>query len=63
MTSDSGNVVPRVESAIFQGGETESVMTLGEDKRDDNGVPFLVLHVKGGRWGEARLYCKRVYSR
>ena len=46
MTSNSGVVVPPlVESAIFHGGETESVITLGEDKRDDNGVPFLVLHV------------------
>ena len=52
-----------MEGARFCGGETKSVMTLGEDKRDDNGIPFLVLHVKEGLCGSARLYCKRVVHR
>lgn len=63
MTTSNSVVVPPVEGAIFHGGETESAMTLGEDKRDDNGIPFLVLHVQEGLGGSARLYCKKVYSR
>lgn len=62
MKSGGGVVVP-VEDAIVCGGEMENVMMVGEDGRDDNGIPFLVLRVRDGRGGEARLYCKKVCSR
>lgn len=31
-----------------------------DDMRDDNGNPFMVLHVNKGLGGSARLYCKKV---
>ena len=38
-------------------------MTMDEDMKDDNGTPFLVLHVYERRYGSARLYCKRAVER
>ncbi|CAF9930232.1 hypothetical protein IMSHALPRED_008123 [Imshaugia aleurites] len=52
----------RVESLGF-GLETGGGTVLDEDMRDDNGTPFLVLHVIGELHGSARLYCKRVLNR
>ncbi len=33
---------------------------IAEDMRDDNGNPFMVLHVNKGIAGSARLYCKKI---
>lgn len=52
-----------MQDAIFSEKETEEeIVEGGEDVRDDNGNPFLVLHVNRGLGASARLYCKRLPS-
>ena len=45
------------------GEDIVGAMTVDEDMRDDNGTPFLVLHVNVEFYGAARLYGKRVVDR
>ncbi len=45
------------------GEDIVGAMTVDEDMRDDNGTPFLVLHVNVELHGAARLYGKRVEDR
>ena len=40
--------------------ENQDEMEEDEDMRDDNGNPFMVLHVNQRLGGSARLYCKKV---
>ena len=51
-----------MQDAIFSQGKTEDETVEGEDMRDDNGNPFMVLHVNVNNWPgrSARLYCKKV---
>ena len=49
-----------MQDAIFSQGKTEDETVEGEDMRDDNGNPFMVLHVNNWLGRSARLYCKKV---
>ena len=50
-----------MQDAIFAHGRTGDETVEGEeDMRDDNGNPFMVLHVKNWLGRSARLYCKKV---
>lgn len=52
-----------MQDAIFSEEEREEeIVEGGEDVRDDNGNPFLVLHVNRGLGAAARLYCKKLPS-
>lgn len=42
------------------GGKGNEEGLENDDVRDDNGNPFMVLHVNKGLGGSARLYCKKV---
>ena len=47
-----------MQDTIFREEERED--EVAEDMRDDNGNPFMVLHVNKGIAGSARLYCKKI---
>ena len=49
-----------MQDAIFSQGKTEDETVEEEDMRDDNGNPFMVLHVNDWLGKSARLYCKKV---
>ena len=49
-----------MQDAIFSQGKTEDETVGEEDMRDDNGNPFMVLHVNNWLGRSARLYCKKV---
>ena len=49
-----------MQEAIFRQGKMEDETVEEEDMRDDNGNPFMVLHVKNWLGRSARLYCKKV---
>ena len=49
-----------MQNAIFSQGKTEDETAEEEDMRDDNGNPFMVLHVSNWLGRSARLYCKKV---
>ena len=49
-----------MQNAILSGKGKGGEMTEDEDTRDDNGNPFMVLHVNKGLGASARLYCKKV---
>ena len=49
-----------MQDAIFGKGKTEDETLEGQDVRDDNGNPFMVLHVNNWLGRSARLYCKKV---
>ena len=49
-----------MQDAIFGKGKTEDETVEEEDMRDDNGNPFMVLHVNNWLGRSARLYCKKV---
>ena len=49
-----------MQDAIFRKGKTEDETVEEEDMRDDNGNPFMVLHVNNWLGKSARLYCKKV---
>lgn len=69
-TADAADGADRVDSVgitmqdaivVSGGGEgDEGVEDDDDDVRDDNGNPFMVLHVNRGLGGSARLYCKKV---
>lgn len=52
-----------MQDTVFNMIETGGEMTEDEDVRDDDGNPFLVLHVNEGLAESTRLYCKRVTDR
>ena len=54
------SVAITMQDAIFREEEAEDEMVEDEDMRDDNGNPFMVLHVNRGLDGSTRLYCKKV---
>ena len=69
-TVDKANEADRVNSvaitmqdAIFCKGKLGNVTVKEEDMRDDNGNPFMVLHVNIGLGRSVRLYCKKVSYR
>lgn len=49
-----------MQDAIFSQGKTEGEKVGEEDMRDDNGNPFMVMHVNNWLGRSARLYCKKV---
>lgn len=49
-----------MQDAISREDETGGEMVEDENVRDDDGNPFMVLHVNRGLAGSARLYCKKV---
>ena len=51
-----------MQNIIFSAEEraVDEMVEGGEDVRDDNGNPFLVLHVNRGLGASARLYCKKI---
>ena len=49
-----------MQNAIFSQGRTVDETAEEEDMRDDNGNPFMVLHVNNWLGRSARLYCKKV---
>ncbi len=66
-TANATDRANRAESVGFSmrdarvcGEDIAGAMTVDEDMRDDNGTPFLVLHVDVELCGAARLYGKRV---
>ena len=49
-----------MQDAIFGKGKTEDETVEEQDMRDDNGNPFMVLHVNNWLGRSARLYCKKI---
>lgn len=49
-----------MQDTIFGEEGTGNKMVKDVDMRDDNGNPFMVLHVNKGLAGSARLYCKKL---
>ena len=50
-----------MQDAIFSQEKTADETVGEEDMRDDNGNPFMVLHVNNWLGRSARLYCKKVF--
>lgn len=48
------------DAIVVSGGGKGDQLMENDDMRDDNGNPFMVLHVNRGLGGSARLYCKKV---